>query len=89
MRRSYGARGIQALAFSSSGAKLATISLDNSHTLTLWDWTRGQKLLERKSQPGAPPAVYGVVWSHHEPDRWGQPNTANSWVEGEQRTCWR
>jgi hypothetical protein len=27
------------------------------------------KLMERKTQPGAPPAVYGVVWSRFEPDR--------------------
>jgi microtubule-associated protein-like 6 len=54
---------------SSSGSKLACIATDNSHSLFVWAWSKGQVLLERKSQPGAPPAVYGVVWSRFEPDR--------------------
>eukprot|EP00775_Hariotina_reticulata_P006916 gene6916-7132_t len=64
-----GSRGIQALCFSSSGSKLATIATDNSHCLSIWDWTRGQRLMEQKTQPGAPPAVYGVEWSRWQPDR--------------------
>jgi microtubule-associated protein-like 6 len=35
----------------------------------VWHWSKGVKLLERKTQPGAPPAVYGLVWSRFEPDR--------------------
>ncbi|KAG2444303.1 hypothetical protein HXX76_001060 [Chlamydomonas incerta] len=63
-------RGIQALAFSPDGTRLAAIATDNSHCLHLWDWARARPLCEpRKSQPGAPPAVYGVVWSKYEPDR--------------------
>lgn len=65
----YGYRGIQAVCFSSSGGKLATIATDNSHSLFIWDWIKARKLMERKSQPGAPPTVYGVVWSHFEQDR--------------------
>ncbi|WIA35025.1 hypothetical protein OEZ86_003516 [Tetradesmus obliquus] len=65
----YGYRGIQALCFSSSGSKLACIATDNSHSLFVWHWPKAIKLLERKSQPGAPPAVYGVAWSRFEPDR--------------------
>jgi hypothetical protein len=37
--------------------------------MTLWDWRAGTKLLEQRTQPGAPPAVYGVVWSEFEPQR--------------------
>lgn len=35
----------------------------------IWDWERKQRLLERRTQPGAPPSTYGVVWSAFEPDR--------------------
>ena len=35
----------------------------------IWDWQRKQCLLERRTQPGAPPTTYGVVWSPFEPDR--------------------
>lgn len=66
----YGFRGVQAVSFSSSGSKLASITLDNSHTCHIWDVTRGTRLLDQKSQPGAPPAVYGIQWSWFEPDRW-------------------
>ncbi|GIL85815.1 hypothetical protein Vretimale_19546 [Volvox reticuliferus] len=68
MDRDY--RGVQALAFSPDGSRLAAISLDNSHSLHIWDWTKRTQLCEpRKTQPGAPPAVYGIVWSRFEPDR--------------------
>eukprot|EP00879_Flechtneria_rotunda_P030506 GHRR01033144.1.p1 GENE.GHRR01033144.1~~GHRR01033144.1.p1 ORF type:complete len:307 (+),score=82.64 GHRR01033144.1:162-1082(+) len=69
LQHGYGYRGIQAICFSSSGGKLACIATDNSHSLFIWDWSRGRKLMERKTQPGAPPAVYGVVWSKFDPNR--------------------
>ncbi len=70
--RSRDDRGIQALAFSPDGTRLACVATDNSHSMHIIDWARRQRLCEpRKSQPGAPPAVYGVVWSKYEPDRWG------------------
>eukprot|EP00198_Chlamydomonas_reinhardtii_P000535 XP_001689870.1 predicted protein [Chlamydomonas reinhardtii] len=60
---------LQALAFSPDGSRLAAVATDNSHCLHLWDWARARPLCQpRKSQPGAPPAVYGVVWSKYEPD---------------------
>ncbi|KAG2487374.1 hypothetical protein HYH03_013944 [Edaphochlamys debaryana] len=63
-------RGVQALAFSPDGTRLAAITTDNSHSLHVWDWMRRTPLCEpRKSQPGAPPAVYGVMWSRFEPER--------------------
>ncbi len=60
---------LQAVCFSPDCCRLASISLDNNHTLTLWDWRAGSRLLEQRTQPGAPPAVYGVVWSEFEPDK--------------------
>lgn len=69
IHQGYGNRGVQAVTFSSSGSKLACVCTDNSHTLYIWDWQRKQCLMERKTQPGAPPTTYGVVWSPFEPDR--------------------
>ena len=60
---------MQAASFSPDGKQLVTVCTDNCHTLFVWDWQRKQKLVERKSQAGAPPAVYGVVWSFFEADR--------------------
>lgn len=37
----------------------------------IWDWQRKQCLMERRTQPGAPPTTYGVVWSPFQPDRSG------------------
>jgi WD40 repeat protein len=67
----YGNRGVQAAAFSADGMQLVTVCTDNSHTLFVWDWQRKQKLVERKSQPGAPPCVYGVTWNCFEAGRCG------------------
>ena len=57
------------MCFSPDGRRLASISLDSGHMLTLWDWRSGTKLVEQRTQPGAPPAVYSVVWSAFEPSR--------------------
>ena len=74
-------RGIQAVAFSPDGTRLASISTDNSHSLHLWDWARRVQLCQpRKSQAGAPPAVYGVVWSKYEPDRYRLPMACTAGV---------
>ncbi|GMH44987.1 hypothetical protein BSKO_12944 [Bryopsis sp. KO-2023] len=69
LHHGYGFRGIQACHFSMSGSKLATIATDNSHSIFIWDIQKREILLQRKTQPGAPPAVYGVVWSKFEPSR--------------------
>jgi len=63
LQMGYGYRGVQAVAFSPNGRRIAAIGTDNSHTLFLWDWATGQQLYAGKTAPGAPPNVYGVVWS--------------------------
>lgn len=62
-----GARSITALAFSPDGGTLATVTTDNAHTITLWDWRRGSEVSVGKTAQGTPPTTYGVVWSPFEP----------------------
>lgn len=64
-----GNRGVTALCFSPDGSMLACVCTDDTHTMIIWDWRKKQKLMERKSYAGTPPATYGVVWSGYEPDR--------------------
>lgn len=66
LHHGYGFRGIQCVHFSPTGSKLACIATDNNHSLFIWDLRKSQIVLQRKTQPGAPPAVYGVVWSAFE-----------------------
>ncbi|XP_047132983.1 echinoderm microtubule-associated protein-like 6 isoform X1 [Hydra vulgaris] len=37
-------RGVCALDFSADGKKLASIGLDEDHSIVIWDWRRGEKL---------------------------------------------
>jgi len=69
LAQGYGNRGITACCFSPDGSKLACIATDNNHTMYLWDWRRGQLLMERKTAPGTPPTTYGVIWSPFETER--------------------
>jgi microtubule-associated protein-like 6 len=51
-------RGIVALGFSPSGSLLAGVATDNSHTVSVWDWRNGWRLVgEGKGCMGEPPQV--------------------------------
>jgi len=70
-----GSRAVLALAFSGgSGRLLATVSGDNDHTVTVWDWARGQREGRGLGGKGAPPRVWGVAFDVH-------------WAGGEARFC--
>uniref|UniRef100_A0A061QZA5 Echinoderm microtubule-associated 6 n=1 Tax=Tetraselmis sp. GSL018 TaxID=582737 RepID=A0A061QZA5_9CHLO len=70
-----GDRGVVAVAFSPGGGRVATVAMDNAHTLYLWDIGPGRRATQRQSDSGGdaiavsktangkPPATYGVVWS--------------------------
>lgn len=58
-----GMRGVSCVQFSSSGRTLVSVCTDNSHTMFVWHWERGQCLLSRKTRAGAAPDVCGVSWS--------------------------
>lgn len=64
-----GMRAVQCIAFSPNGNTLATVCTDDPHTLSVWSWAAGQRLLQRNTRAGAPPSVYGIVWSPFETDR--------------------
>lgn len=83
----YGNRGVQAVAFSAGGSKLASIATDNSHTLFIWEWKTAQLLTERKSQAGTPPCVYGVLWSQFEHNRWVHTIAMHSYDRILRRHC--
>jgi microtubule-associated protein-like 6 len=51
-------RGIVALGFSPDGSLLAGVATDNSHTVSVWDWRNGWRLMgEGKGCMGEPPQV--------------------------------
>lgn len=68
------------MAFSPDGAALVTVTADNAHTVTVWDWRayfsvrkdpkKGQLkprgwLGEGNGYADAPIAVYGVIWDSY------------------------
>ena len=62
----YGERSVCCLCFSQDGKKLVTVSTDNAHTVTLWDWRAPegkQVLATAKGYNGDPPQIFGVVWN--------------------------
>lgn len=58
--------GVAALAFSAgpSGDRLASLGCDAEHTVAVWDWQRGVRLLAHAT--GAAPML-GLAWAPHEP----------------------
>lgn len=52
-------RGIAALTFSPCGEKLATVSMDNSHTMYIWNVGRGAKKVQRQGEDGGDALVWG------------------------------
>lgn len=63
-----GMRGVSCVDFSSSGKTLVSVCTDDSHTMFVWSWQRGQCLLSRKTRAGAAPDVCGVCWSPYTAD---------------------
>ena len=63
-----GMRSVSCVDFSSSGKTLVSICTDDSHTMFVWSWQRGQCLLSRKTRAGAAPDVCGVCWSPYTAD---------------------
>ena len=52
-----------AVGFSGDGDKLATVSTDNDHTVTVWDWKKEETLCSGKCAQGVPTMVFGCVWN--------------------------
>lgn len=52
-------RGVASLAFSPSGERLASCGLDNSHTVTVWDWRKKYRMAVAK---GHTDTVYSIMY---------------------------
>ncbi|KAK3878967.1 hypothetical protein Pcinc_016411 [Petrolisthes cinctipes] len=53
-------RGVAAVAFSGDGQRLASLGLDDHHTLVVWNWRKGYKIATARSHGNR---VFGVVMS--------------------------
>lgn len=74
----YGARSVCCLCFSQNGEQLVTVSTDQAHTVTLWDWRADpgrQVLATANGFSGDPTQINGVVWN---PWRINGSNTLSS-----------
>jgi microtubule-associated protein-like 6 len=53
-------RGVCAVDFSSDGRHLASVGLDDNHTIVVWDWKNGQKLAEAR---GHQDKIFVIRWN--------------------------
>ncbi|XP_026875403.2 echinoderm microtubule-associated protein-like 5 isoform X1 [Electrophorus electricus] len=58
--------GVCALDFSADGKRLASVGLDDNHTIVLWDWRKGEKLSAFR---GSKDRVFIVKINPHMPDK--------------------
>lgn len=59
------ARGICALSFSPDGESLAVVTMDNQHSVYVYDWRTRKLTGEGKGYSGEPPQVFGAEWNPH------------------------
>ena len=57
-----GTRGVNAVGFDRDAKTLATVGMDNNHTIFVWDWRAGVCRHELRGHADVPPKVYGVVF---------------------------
>lgn len=55
-------RGIAAVGFCRDAELLASVGMDNNHTIFVWNWRQNSVLAELKGHTDAPPKVYGVLF---------------------------
>ncbi|XP_055878559.1 echinoderm microtubule-associated protein-like 6 isoform X2 [Biomphalaria glabrata] len=59
-------RGICALDFSVDGKKLASVGLDDNHTIVVWDWKKGEKLATAR---GHKDKIFVIKWNPFNHDK--------------------
>ncbi|XP_077993248.1 echinoderm microtubule-associated protein-like 6 [Glandiceps talaboti] len=59
-------RGICAVDFSGDGKRLASVGLDDNHTIVIWDWKKGEKLSTTR---GHKDKIYVIKWNPHNTDK--------------------
>ena len=55
-------RGVCAVGFAHDGALLASVGMDDAHTVHVWEWRSARLLSTFDSRRGVPPQVWGVRW---------------------------
>lgn len=53
-------RGICAVSFSADGKRLASVGLDNNHSIVVWDWKKGEKLATTR---GHKSKIFCISWN--------------------------
>lgn len=69
----YGHRGVIVCGFDRTGAKLATVSTDDEHTVTIWDWKSQTVEAQGTACQGIPPMCWGIVWNPFAGDAGAHP----------------
>lgn len=59
-------RGVCALSFSSDGKKLASVGLDDNHSICVWDWKKGEKLATTR---GHKDKIFCIKWNPYDSDK--------------------
>ena len=54
------ARGFCALAFSPSGTRLVAVTMDNYHSVYVYDWRKKREIFSGRGTMGDPPQVRGT-----------------------------
>jgi len=55
-------RGVCSLSFSNDGKKLASVGLDDYHTICVWSWRKGEKLASTR---GHSDKIFCIKWNPH------------------------
>ncbi|KFO18258.1 Echinoderm microtubule-associated protein-like 5 [Fukomys damarensis] len=64
--KGYHQYGVSAVDFSADGKRLASVGIDDSHTLVLWDWKKGEKLSIAR---GSKDKIFAVKMNPYVPDK--------------------
>ena len=87
-------RGVAAVGFCRDAKLLASVGMDNNHTIFVWDWRAGKCMHEVKGHTDVPPKVYGIAFDPFGPDAtafmsygvnhikwWSKPTGAKTYSE--------
>lgn len=59
-------RGVAAVAFSGDGKRLATVGLDNDHSIVVWAWRKGEKMATTR---GHKDKIFMIQWNPFSQDK--------------------
>ncbi len=59
-------RGVACVAFSTDGKRLATVGLDNDHSIVVWNWKKGEKLATTR---GHKDKIFMISWDPFSADK--------------------